>query len=79
MIVSQWTGFDAASVQKSCCGVGGAYDFTLEKMCGGPDVPVCPNPDERISWDGIHMTQKANQNMANWIINYILSKLNCKA
>ena len=79
MIVSQWTGFDAASVQKSCCGVGGAYDFTLEKMCGGPDVPVCPNPDERISWDGIHMTQKANQNMANWIINDILSKLNCKA
>ncbi|XP_050273936.1 GDSL esterase/lipase At5g03980-like isoform X2 [Quercus robur] len=71
-------GFDAASVQKSCCGVGGAYDFTLENMCGGPDVPVCPNPDERISWDGIHMTQKAYQNMANWIINDILSKLNCK-
>ncbi|KAM3704771.1 hypothetical protein ACJW30_03G032300 [Castanea mollissima] len=72
-------GFDAASVQKSCCGVGGAYDFTLENMCGGRDVPVCPNPDERISWDGIYMTQKAYQNMANWIINDILSKLNCKA
>ncbi|KAK7827580.1 gdsl esterase/lipase [Quercus suber] len=72
-------GFDAASVQKACCGVGGAYDFSLDKMCGAPDVPVCPNPYEFISWDGIHMTQNAYKNMANWVINDILPKLNCKA
>ena len=78
MVVSQWTGFDACSVQKSCCGAGGAYDFTLGKTCGIPGVPVCSNPDERISWDGIHMTHKANQYMANWIVNDILPKLNCK-
>ncbi|KAF3944933.1 hypothetical protein CMV_028654 [Castanea mollissima] len=72
-------GFDATSVQKACCGVGGAYDFSLDKMCGAPDVPVCPNPDEFFSWDGIHMTQNAYKNMANWVINDILPKLNCKA
>ena len=79
MTVSQWTGFNAASLQKACCGVGGAYDFSLDKMCGAPDVPVCPNPDEFFSWDGIHMTQNAYKNMANWVINDILPKLNCKA
>jgi hypothetical protein len=25
----QWTGFDTASLQKSCCGVGGDYDFSM--------------------------------------------------
>ncbi|KAK7841488.1 60s ribosomal protein l22-2 [Quercus suber] len=53
--------FDVASVLKSCCGAGGTYDFFLGKMCGIPGVPVCANPDERISWDGIHLTHKANQ------------------
>ncbi|KAM3752584.1 hypothetical protein ACB098_03G029900 [Castanea mollissima] len=70
-------GFDACSVQKSCCGAGGAYDFTFGKTCGIPGVPVCSNPDERISWDGIHTTHKANQYMANWIINDILPELHC--
>uniref|UniRef100_A0A2N9H015 SGNH hydrolase-type esterase domain-containing protein n=1 Tax=Fagus sylvatica TaxID=28930 RepID=A0A2N9H015_FAGSY len=71
-------GFDAASTQKSCCGNGGDYEFSLEKMCGAPGVPVCPNPDERISWDGVHLTQKAYRYMANWLIYDILPKLLCK-
>ncbi|KAK4595710.1 hypothetical protein RGQ29_013982, partial [Quercus rubra] len=76
---AQHLGFDVASVLKSCCGAGGAYDFFLGKMCGIPGVPVCANPDERISWDGIHLTHKANQYLANWIINDIFPKLHCKA
>lgn len=72
-------GFDAACVQKSCCGVGGDYEFSMERMCGAPGVPVCPNPDERISWDGVHMTQKANQYMAHWLIQDIFPTLHCKA
>ncbi|KAL0005534.1 hypothetical protein SO802_013095 [Lithocarpus litseifolius] len=70
-------GFDAASLQKFCCGVGGDYDFSLIKMCGAPGVTVCPNPDERISWDGVHLTQKAYQYMVNWLINDILPNLHC--
>ncbi|XP_031259323.1 acetylajmalan esterase-like [Pistacia vera] len=70
-------GFDATSVQKACCGVGGEYDFTVSKMCGTPGVPVCANPLERISWDGIHSTHKANYLMASWIIQDILPKFQC--
>ncbi|XP_030960790.1 GDSL esterase/lipase At5g03980-like [Quercus lobata] len=69
---------DAASLQKSCCGVGDDYDFSLIKMCGAPGATVCPNPDERISWDRVHLTQKAYQYMANWLINDILPNLQCK-
>ncbi|KAK4595711.1 hypothetical protein RGQ29_013983 [Quercus rubra] len=75
---AQHLGFDVDSVLKSCCGAGGAYDFFLGKMCGIPGVPVCANPDERVSWDGIHLTHKANQYLANWIINDIFPKLHCK-
>ncbi|KAF5454104.1 hypothetical protein F2P56_023792 [Juglans regia] len=70
-------GFDVASVQKSCCGAGGYYNFGMTKMCGAPNVPVCPNPEEHISWDGIHLTEKAYQYMAYWLIRDILPKLNC--
>ncbi|KAG2695648.1 hypothetical protein I3760_07G022100 [Carya illinoinensis] len=69
--------FDVASVQKSCCGAGGYYNFEMTKMCGAPNVPVCTNPEERISWDGIHLTEKAYQYMAYWLIRDILPKLNC--
>ncbi|KAG7968467.1 hypothetical protein I3843_08G156700 [Carya illinoinensis] len=72
-------GFDVVSIQKSCCGVGGDYDFSISRMCGAPGVPVCLNPNERISWDGVHMTQRAYQFMAYWLINDILPKLRCKA
>lgn len=79
MGIYEWTGYDAASVQKSCCGVGGGYLFSKDRMCGNPGVPVCANPDERISWDGVHMTGKANQHIANRLLQDILPTLNCKA
>ncbi|KAF2317056.1 hypothetical protein GH714_011337 [Hevea brasiliensis] len=42
-------GFDPKSLQKAYCGSGGDYDFSLTRMCGAPNVPVCPKPGERIS------------------------------
>ncbi|KAJ0014713.1 hypothetical protein Pint_19757 [Pistacia integerrima] len=69
--------FDVKSVQKACCGVGGEYDFSLTRMCGAPNVPVCGNPHERISWDGVHLTQKAYKIMASWLIRHIFPKLQC--
>ncbi|KAE8686619.1 hypothetical protein F3Y22_tig00111053pilonHSYRG00054 [Hibiscus syriacus] len=54
--------FDPTSLQKVCCGIGGDYNF------GDPEVAVCENPDERLSWDGIHLTQGAYELMATWLI-----------
>jgi len=48
-------------------------------MCGTPGVPVCPEPDRYISWDGVQLTEKAYQYMAMWIIDDILPKLQCPA
>lgn len=73
------TGFDATKVQKACCGIGGEYDFNVRKLCGSPGVPVCANPFERISWDGIHFTHKAYEHIASWLIRDILPKLQCSS
>ncbi|KAF2317106.1 hypothetical protein GH714_011807 [Hevea brasiliensis] len=70
-------GFDPKSLQKACCGSGGDYDFSLATMCGAPNVPVCPKPGERISWDGVHSTEKAYFFMAGWLIRDIFQKLQC--
>ncbi|XP_019196398.1 PREDICTED: acetylajmalan esterase-like isoform X2 [Ipomoea nil] len=68
-------GFDESSIQKSCCGVGGNYDFNMNQMCGFPGVPVCSDPSKRISWDGIHMTQNAYRIMTNWLLHDMLGKI----
>ncbi|XP_022946879.1 acetylajmalan esterase-like [Cucurbita moschata] len=69
-------GFDEDSLQKSCCGIGGDYNFDLKNICG-PEVPVCPNPNDHISWDGVHLTQNAYKFMAHWLIDDIVPKLRC--
>ncbi|GLU20308.1 hypothetical protein SLE2022_365150 [Rubroshorea leprosula] len=71
-------GFDAESVQKSCCGNGGDYNFSITSMCGAPGVPVCANPNQHLSWDGIHSTQQAYKYMADWLLRDIVSELKCK-
>ncbi|KAJ6995957.1 LOW QUALITY PROTEIN: hypothetical protein NC653_012746 [Populus alba x Populus x berolinensis] len=76
---AQSLGFDTKTMQKACCGTGGDHNFSLRRMCGALGVPVCPNPDQHISWDGIHLTQKAYQHMAEWLINDIFPKLQCSA
>ncbi|XP_052203863.1 acetylajmalan esterase-like [Diospyros lotus] len=70
-------GFDGSSLNKACCGVGGDYNFNLAKTCGAQDVTVCSNPDQFISWDGIHLTQRAYMFMAKMLIHNILPKLHC--
>ncbi|KAE9448614.1 hypothetical protein C3L33_19485, partial [Rhododendron williamsianum] len=73
-----YLGFDASTTQRSCCGAGGDYNFSLGRMCGAPDVPVCRNPDRLISWDGIHLTQKAYKLMNAWLVRDLLPKLQCR-
>ncbi|GMJ11825.1 hypothetical protein like AT5G03980 [Hibiscus trionum] len=71
-------GFDPKSLQKACCGTGGDCNFDLSSMCGDPKVTICDNPEERISWDGIHLTQRAYKLMATWLIRDIYPKLQCE-
>ncbi|XP_040965707.1 GDSL esterase/lipase At5g03980-like [Gossypium hirsutum] len=61
-------GFDPISLQKACCGIGGDYNYGLSSWCGDPKVPVCENPNERLSWDGVHLTQRAYELMATWLV-----------
>uniref|UniRef100_J3LEM5 Esterase n=1 Tax=Oryza brachyantha TaxID=4533 RepID=J3LEM5_ORYBR len=58
-------GFDGAAVTKACCGAGdGKYSFDMERLGGAPGTSVCARPEERLSWDGIHLTQRAYGVMA---------------
>ncbi|CAL5339549.1 unnamed protein product [Camellia sinensis] len=70
-------GFDPSSFLKPCCGTGGDYNFSLTKCCGDPEVEICPNPNQRISWDGVHLTQEAYKILAEWLIHDILPELQC--
>ncbi|KAH7845686.1 hypothetical protein Vadar_004850 [Vaccinium darrowii] len=74
-----YLGFDTSTKQRACCGSGGDYNFCLTRMCGAPDVPVCQNPDQLISWDGIHLTQEAYKHMAAWLVDDLLPKLHCSS
>ncbi|PIA31500.1 hypothetical protein AQUCO_04900062v1 [Aquilegia coerulea] len=71
-------GFDEVSKTDACCGTGGNYHFNLAKMCGTRKVSACSNPDQFISWDGIHPTQAAYQRMAEWLIKN-LAVFHCTA
>ncbi|XP_060667674.1 GDSL esterase/lipase At5g03980-like [Ziziphus jujuba] len=70
-------GFDASSLQKSCCGIGGDYNYNRAKPCGASGVPVCSNPDQHIIWDGVHLTQKAYYYVSHWLIQDFLRQLCC--
>ncbi|KAL8087621.1 hypothetical protein AgCh_037682 [Apium graveolens] len=70
-------GFDTKSTLKACCGTGGRYNFNFRVQCGISSVPVCPDPDKYISWDGTHLTQKANRLVATWLVADFLPKIDC--
>jgi len=59
-------GFDEGARTEACCGAGGdAYNFDMDRMCGAPGASVCARPDERISWDSVHLTQRGNSVMSD--------------
>ncbi|KAI6692410.1 hypothetical protein NL676_020120 [Syzygium grande] len=73
-------GFDMSWAQKACCGSGGGdHNFDQNRRCGAPGVAVCPDPAKAISWDGIHMTQRAYSVMTDWLVHDLLPKLKCNA
>ncbi|KAL0433034.1 UNVERIFIED_CONTAM: Acetylajmalan esterase [Sesamum latifolium] len=68
-------GFDTAKLFTPCCGDDGVYNVLLPTFCGGLGVPVCPNPNVRIHWDGIHPTQEVYRRMFEIIIGNL--GINC--
>ncbi|KAK9697276.1 hypothetical protein RND81_08G026500 [Saponaria officinalis] len=66
-------GFEKNVIQRACCGVGdNEYNFNLRRLCGKKGVIACQNPQQHISWDGIHPTQHAYHVMAKWLMRHFL-------
>lgn len=63
-------GFEEDGVFKTCCGKGdNDYNCDPDKLCGNEGVPVCNDPAKRLSWDGLHLTQQAYKNLADWLLS----------
>ncbi|KAJ8573104.1 hypothetical protein K7X08_009615 [Anisodus acutangulus] len=63
---------------KACCGYGdGAYNFNQQVFCGNTveingttvTAKACKDPQNYVSWDGIHATDAANKLTAYAILN----------
>ncbi|KAL2899938.1 hypothetical protein RDABS01_025020 [Bienertia sinuspersici] len=62
-------GFEQNGSKKACCSIGdNPYNYDLKRSCGSPGVPVCEDPSKTVNWDGIHMTQEGNKNVARWLL-----------
>ncbi|XP_027336941.1 GDSL esterase/lipase At4g01130-like [Abrus precatorius] len=55
---------------RACCGHGGGdYNFDPKILCGNMVASACDDPENYVSWDGIHFTEAANKLVAMAIIN----------
>lgn len=72
-------GFGKESLLKACCGAGGEYNFNLLHMCGMDGASVCSNPNQYLSWDGIHQTEKSYSYMAAWLLKSLGLKSICNS
>ncbi|KAL6575671.1 hypothetical protein OROHE_001048 [Orobanche hederae] len=53
----------------ACCGYGGgSYNFDKQAYCGSSKASACSDPQNYVSWDGIHLTDAANKMMAYGIL-----------
>ncbi|KAK9726723.1 hypothetical protein RND81_05G233100 [Saponaria officinalis] len=69
-------GFDKNEMHKACCGGGNNNEYNFGgPFCGSAGANVCPNPDARVSWDGIHLTQRVYQLMADQLLKQFLPHL----
>ncbi|KAK4490227.1 hypothetical protein RD792_000886 [Penstemon davidsonii] len=62
---------------KSCCGAGGNYNYDSTRFCGSPEASTCSDPNQYIYWDGIHLTQAANDRLSVILQVGALEALNC--
>ncbi|CAH8340811.1 unnamed protein product [Eruca vesicaria subsp. sativa] len=67
---------------KACCGYGGhPYNFNQKLFCGTTKVignssvkaKACRDPQNYVSWDGIHATEAANRHISTAILDGLIS------
>ncbi|XP_051150017.1 acetylajmalan esterase-like [Andrographis paniculata] len=68
-------GFNIKTLFSACCGLEGNFVIVGPIFCGNGDVPLCPNPNNHIHWDGFHLTQASYHYIANYVIRDL--KLKC--
>ncbi|XP_010683532.2 acetylajmalan esterase [Beta vulgaris subsp. vulgaris] len=69
-------GFEVDGSKRACCALGNnPYNYDPRRGCGSPGVPVCQDPSKTVNWDGIHMTQEGNKNVARWLLRNIVPTL----
>ena len=63
---------------KTCCGMGGPYNYNASADCGDPGVNACDDPSKHIGWDGVHLTEAAYRIIAQGLIKgpYCLPRFN---
>nr|GMD83256.1 GDSL esterase/lipase At1g28590-like [Ipomoea batatas] len=52
----------------ACCGTGGPYNSRVDITCGRSPPIVCDKPSSFVSWDGVHLTEAAYQQIASMIL-----------
>lgn len=57
------------NILRTCCGVGGRYNFNLSMWCGVGRAVVCANPQQYFNWDGVHLTDAAYGNIAKLFLD----------
>ncbi|XP_078174276.1 GDSL esterase/lipase At1g28670-like [Carex rostrata] len=62
-------GFTSGTPLRACCGRGEPYNYNLMAHCGQPGVTACQNPSSFINWDGLHLTEKSYDIIANGWLN----------
>ncbi|CAN6445071.1 unnamed protein product [Victoria cruziana] len=60
-------GFESAL--RACCGSRGPYNYDAGVVCGEAGATTCVDPSKFVNWDGIHLTEKAYQTMANGLLS----------
>lgn len=69
-IVQEPRKFGFETVLTSCCGNADAPNgFDLGAICGMDGASVCHDPSSYLSWDGMHLSEAANERVANGWLN----------
>ncbi|XP_019150334.1 PREDICTED: GDSL esterase/lipase At3g48460-like [Ipomoea nil] len=56
--------------KKACCGTGkGDLNFDPKMVCGSPTTSACTDPAKYVSWDGIHITEAMQRQVADLYLN----------
>ncbi|MBA0793067.1 hypothetical protein Gohar_017500, partial [Gossypium harknessii] len=63
-VMGNLTEFGFSDGSGACCGVGGGLNFNLNNLCGMDGTNTCSNPNAYIYWDGLHLTEAMNKQIA---------------